>query len=97
MLKYLFPIEKLLSEVIKANEKFASKWLRLAIVFSLYLSAVFFISLELDESIRYIFGTSLIYLGLVLLVLSILYIYKERRLVFNKQKIETLIEQNNNT
>ncbi|HHT55242.1 MAG TPA: hypothetical protein GX012_01630 [Acholeplasma sp.] len=85
MHKNLFPNEKLFNEVIRFNEKFARKWIKLILLFSLYFSSILFISLELDESVRYIFGTSLMYLGLVFLVLSILYIYKERRLVFKKQ------------
>src|SRR5690554_2755242 len=85
MHKNLFPNEKLFNEVIRFNEKFARKWIKLILLFSLYFSSILFISLELDESVRYIFGTSLMYLGLVFLVLSILYIYKERRLFFKKQ------------
>jgi len=83
--KNLFPNEALFNEVMNFNEKFVSKWIRLVLIFSIYLAVVFFISLELDEGIRYIFGTTLIYLDFVLLILSILYIYKDRRLIFRKQ------------
>src|SRR5690554_4158064 len=85
MHKNLFPNEKLFNEVIRSNEKFVRKWIKLILLFSLYFSAILFISLELDESVRYIFGTTLIYLDFVLLILSILYIYKDRRLIFRKQ------------
>lgn len=85
MHKNLFPNSSFFNEIINANNSFASKWIRLVLVFSIYLSAVFFISLEMDESKRYIFGTSLMYLGFVFLILSIFYVDKEKRIIFKKQ------------
>lgn len=83
--KNLFPNKTIFNEIMNFNETFLKKWLRIVILLSIYFVATLFISMELKESIRYIVATTVIYFGLVVFIFGVIFINKEKSLIYKKQ------------
>lgn len=85
MNKNLFPTKELLSEITNFNNAFFYKIIRLIIVSSIYFTLIFFISMELKESIKYLVATLIFYLGLAGIFFWGYVISKEKNNIFKKQ------------